>query len=207
MIYKVADSYLTNTNPFLNTDETTYCELRKSPSYNVGIIGTFNDSELTYSFDVLEDGYYKLFTFTKKVKSIDYNGSETVTTYEKGNIQEETTFPLSYIDVKQTGSPKIYKALLTQSSEEEPPVATVLENTLGIVEYSRGGAGDYLIASSTLFTSGKTIVSPLYSYNENDHKFYLVLVDESNITLNTYSGGDRVDNLLTNYPISIEVYP
>jgi len=50
---------------------------------------------------------------------------------------------------------KVYSALLTQSGTDAP-VATVLENTLGDVVWSRGAEGYYICTSNGLFTIDKT---------------------------------------------------
>lgn len=212
MIYKIADSYLTNTDVFLNSDDTTYCELRKSPNNSVGIVGTFNATDFTYDFDVTEDGYYKLFTFTNKIKSTDLINGEVVTTYEKGNIQEEPLFQESYIDIKQTGSPKIYKALISQTSEDAPTAVT-LENTLGTFTFIRDSTGCYFIQSTEgLFTDGKTFILPNTGMIQKAEEFYNIFIeytDVNNIKILVLShrDGTPTDSILLDYPILIEVYP
>ena len=52
---------------------------------------------------------------------------------------------------------KVYTALLTQSGTNAP-VATVLENTLGTVTFTRSSTGVYFVNSSGLFTEDKTFV-------------------------------------------------
>ena len=52
---------------------------------------------------------------------------------------------------------KVYTALLSQSGTDAP-VATVLENTLGDIEYNRNNIGNYSIVSNGLFIVGKTTI-------------------------------------------------
>lgn len=52
---------------------------------------------------------------------------------------------------------KVYTAILNQTGTSAP-VATVLENTLGTITFSRDSDGFYKINSSGLFTSNKTVV-------------------------------------------------
>jgi hypothetical protein len=52
---------------------------------------------------------------------------------------------------------KVYRAILTQAGTAAP-VATILENTLGTVGFSRDDVGSYLITSAALFTASKTQV-------------------------------------------------
>jgi len=60
-------------------------------------------------------------------------------------------------------SPKVYRALLTQSGTDAP-VATVLENTLGFVPtYEYSLVGQYNVVSPVGFPAGKTFI--LFNYN------------------------------------------
>ena len=68
------------------------------------------------------------------------------------------TFNLPYSAFSPTY--KVYTALLTQSGTDAP-VATVLENTLGDIVWTRDTTGQYLGTLTGAFISGKT-VSPQF---------------------------------------------
>ena len=53
---------------------------------------------------------------------------------------------------------KVYTALLTQEGTDAP-VATVLENTLGDIIWTRDGEGEYYAESDGLFTENKVYTS------------------------------------------------
>lgn len=58
---------------------------------------------------------------------------------------------------------KVYSALLTQSSTDDP-TGIVLENTLGDILLNYNAEGFYQITSSALFTTDKTVI--INSYNQ-----------------------------------------
>ena len=99
--------------------------------------------------------------------------------------------------VPQEPKYKVYTALLTQSGTSAP-VATVLENTLGIISFDVDSEGIYLIKSISLFTENKTAVffTNSLSYDSNINR-----VDESTINLDVSSS----DNM-SNSTIEIRVY-
>jgi len=75
------------------------------------------------------------------------------------NVNSITPYEPSY---------KIYSALLTQTGISDP-VATVLENTIGNVVWTRIGVGQYLGTLVGAFTNGKTISPqfPALSFENN----------------------------------------
>ena len=107
----------------------------------------------------------------------------------------------------------VYTALLTQSGTDAP-VATVLENTIGTVSWSRTSSGSYILTSDGLFTSNKigVIINRLsgftnyYSFdiNYNDSTF----PDELYFTNfeSILEGPSYVDNVDLHF-IEIRVYP
>ena len=68
--------------------------------------------------------------------------------------------------LKEAATPKykVYTALLTQSGTDAP-VATVLENTLGVITLQRNELGDYSILSDNLFLDGKTFMPQSFSFD------------------------------------------
>jgi hypothetical protein len=98
---------------------------------------------------------------------------------------------------------KVYTALLTQTGTN-PPVATVLENTLGDVVWSYVSPGKYRANLSGAFTEGKTFLSENY-----ENTFYILKIININfIAYSTYvTATDTLENgLLLDTPIEIRVY-
>jgi len=112
--------------------------------------------------------------------------------------------------------PKVYRASLTQSGAN-PPVATVLENTIGPIVWSRSTDGIYFATLAGAFPSGKTLV--FGSVQGNDVAFWGSIFTDSTATcanwvsanvVQVLSGHIAVENLdgfLSNFPIEILVYP
>ncbi len=75
--------------------------------------------------------------------------------------------PLKKIFNWQTASEKIpyrvYTALLTQTGTDAP-VATVLENTIGNIVWTRISAGNYQATLNGAFTLGKTYLNCWFNY-------------------------------------------
>jgi hypothetical protein len=78
---------------------------------------------------------------------------DLVTKDQNGNIQ--------YVTLSGTKPPKVYRALLTQSGTDAP-VATVLDNTLGEVDWTREGDGTYRITGVGMFPTNKCFISCVY---------------------------------------------
>lgn len=98
---------------------------------------------------------------------------------------------------------KVYTALLTQTGTN-PPVATVLENTLGDVVWSYTNPGKYRANLSGAFTEGKTFLSENYN-----NAFYILKIINSNyITYATYVTATNTlgNEFLSDTPIEIRVY-
>ncbi len=320
MIYKIADSYLTNTNPFRNADGTRNIELRKSPNYSTGIKGTFNgtsviNSDLVilafgennswqntyaiknvlvengkliimkknltsdmlmvdfegneipngyytsenvtytetviypdgaiesvgtnllvtddcyivdfldstagtitlfdgeYQFDIKEDGYYSLFGFDNKVKNVELISGRTVITFEAGNIQQETSFTESYIDIKQTGSPKIFKTLVSWNAGTATFTSNIFQNDLDdniVVRYADSTITIKEANDSPIFTENKTFVYPTINYYFGDDHILLIntVTSVDTISFAEVSTSYEASNYnFTNLPITIEVYP
>jgi hypothetical protein len=99
-----------------------------------------------------------------------------------------------------SGGYKKYVAQLTQSGGD-PPVATVLENTLGFVpDWQRGGAGTYGFDWNEDFVYTKAVIyiSPLY-LNKDIYFDYLADYD---VTL--YAGGS--DGYISKTTFEIRYY-
>ena len=102
---------------------------------------------------------------------------------------------------------KVYTALLTQSGTDAP-VATVLENTLGDINWTRGAQGYYIATSGGLFTLDKTIFLIEPSSNSAENGFFETNDKTVNTVEITYSRniGGTSDNILVKTGIEIRVY-
>jgi hypothetical protein len=111
---------------------------------------------------------------------------------EKGDASSEAS--LGY---------KLYVALLTQSGTAAP-VPTVLTNTLGVSPvWSRTGAGIYYFTLVGTFPAAKTAV-----FGNKQ----IVLMERSSsdaIVVNSFDSDfvTPLDDILTNVPIEIRIYP
>ncbi len=96
---------------------------------------------------------------------------------------------------------KVYTALLNQTGTQ-PPVPTILENTLGDIVWSRSSTGLYEATLMNAFTVNKTI-----SFTGTDligGSLIITYNSVSVITFNAWIGGD--DSLINTY-VEIRVYP
>jgi hypothetical protein len=115
-----------------------------------------------------------------------------VTTADGTRINAKVTIPsgpgASYL---------VYTALLTQIGTGAP-VATVIENTIGVITFSYDDVGQYHALSAGLFTEGKTVVflTDVQSYGARP-------VSASSILLLAGTGDDQ----FLNASIEIRVYP
>lgn len=99
---------------------------------------------------------------------------------------------------------KVYTALLTQSGTN-PPVATVLENTIGNIWWSYNGVNQFEVKSNDLFTEDKTILF-IQGSNDGDTSSSSILnnlyhIDSDTINCVVSSGGN-----LNRTSIEIRVY-
>jgi hypothetical protein len=101
---------------------------------------------------------------------------------------------------------KVYRAILNQSGTDAP-VATVLENTIGDIVWSRNSPGTYSGILVGAFQANKTFYptfgtsnsfNRVYTNRLNDDVMSVVSISED---LTAY-----LDNELFNYPIEILVY-
>jgi hypothetical protein len=106
--------------------------------------------------------------------------------------------------------PLVYRALLTQTSTN-PPVGTVLENTLGEVPtYAYVAAGQYTIDTvADLFVSGKTMVF-LTAGGFDETRQYIFnyrIKNTKQITFTIYDNGTSTDDVLIDASVQILIYP
>ncbi len=102
---------------------------------------------------------------------------------------------------------KVYTALLTQE-EEDAPVATILENTLGAdIVWTRLSTGFYRATpSESVFLENKTF----HFVNSNNQgvafEVASLLNDTDDWRIQTVDSGVVVDSSLQNLPVEIRVY-
>lgn len=101
---------------------------------------------------------------------------------------------------------KIYTALLNQEGETDP-VATVLENTIGNIVWTRIEVGVYRGTLTGAFSSGKTIaILPLVPADDNNKISIVTVYNENIISIMTKETPSASDNCLYNTFIEIRVY-
>jgi len=138
--------------------------------------------------------------------------------YLPGNSPSATTGNLSSMQWTGTGSdaiptfvtqPKKYVALLTQTGTNAP-VATVLENTLGLVpSYSYLDVGTYLITATGKFTVNKTTTSIGSDIAISDTRYRVMTAysDTDTMVLTSFNEATGTNGVLLNTLIEIRVYP
>ena len=92
---------------------------------------------------------------------------------------------------------KVYTALLTQTSTN-PPIATVLENTIGNITWSYEGVGTYNATLIGAFTLNKTYC-PIAIVNSAPD----LIIPNLNLDFIEFITGDGI---LNNTPIEIRIY-
>jgi len=101
----------------------------------------------------------------------------------------------------------VYRALLSQVGTDDP-TAKLLESTLGAIVWTRSSAGVYVGTLLGAFTADKTFlligrngVADVCSYD-------FLRVDNDSVAINSFDGAPVLaDDLLSNTPIEIVVYP
>jgi len=113
---------------------------------------------------------------------------------------------------------KVYTALITQTGENAP-VATVLENTIGNLIWTRSSAGSYDLTLVGAFPSDDKLFSIITSGMVLHMNLYVVLTRNGpdSITIQSKAiiidfAGEEVsdiplDDYLLNFPFEIRIYP
>jgi hypothetical protein len=129
----------------------------------------------------------------------DVNSSDVTKNFSIGSIVNL---------VENGGRPyKSYTALLTQE-EEDAPVATILENTLGVdIVWTRLSTGFYRATpSESIFLENKTF----HFVNSNNQGLAFevasLLNDTDDWRIQVIDDGEVVDSSLQNLPVEIRVY-
>lgn len=109
----------------------------------------------------------------------------------------EPTFP-------QEKAIKIYTALLTQSGESAPE-ATILQNSIGTIVWTRQSAGLYRGTLSDTFTQNKTWACISQSKDSSATTVAVLIGDDDYISV-FIDDGIGGDDYLDNTPIEIRIY-
>lgn len=173
----------------------------------------------------------KNFTSDVKTNSVGAYSSDVLTLYSGGTslLIDDTNSTITATGnivgtafIKTTSQPnqflkadgsvsvgyRVYTALLTQTGTNAP-TATVLENTLGTVTWSRAGTGAYLATLSGAFTTSKTFIvatlnTPSATFNGAVLRGNWSSVNECLFQTETDSG--QFDGAMQNASIEIRVY-
>lgn len=107
-----------------------------------------------------------------------------------------------------SGSSKVYKALITQSGTDAP-VATVLVNTLsGTPVWSYSSTGRYVLTLTAEFTTDKTSVFINATNSANGgYLFGIFRANTDEVNVSSSSAGVLSDDVLNDTSITIEVFP
>lgn len=103
---------------------------------------------------------------------------------------------------------KIYSALITQGLTD-PPVATVLENTLGgEIIWTYDSIGVYIGTLAGAFTEGKTMVQ-INNGDRTGNNAYWDWIDADNISINTWNVATTAgaDGAIRDGFLEIRIYP
>jgi hypothetical protein len=101
---------------------------------------------------------------------------------------------------------KVYTALMLQSGSGAP-TATIFDNTIGAIVWTRVSAGIYMGTLSNAFTSNKTFALCDNKIGINNGTVKIVLNSTSVMLLNTYdNAGTPTDGILTFGFIELRVY-
>lgn len=105
----------------------------------------------------------------------------------------------------QATNVKTYVALLTQTGTNAP-TATILQNNIGNIIWTRDTNGLYTATATGLLPTNKTIAK-VSNNGQVDTQFYAGSnEDDNSIYLNTSDGTAPADDLMTNTPIEIITY-
>lgn len=134
-------------------------------------------------------------------------GAELVELDQAGATKSTTTAAIRNAGVK------VYRALLSQSGSGVP-TATILENTIGSIVWTRPGSGQYLATLVGAFPASKVFVtcgSPCFEssgFTTGTQWTPITWQDANSLFLATYEiDGSGGDDILFGMPIEILVYP
>jgi len=137
------------------------------------------------------------------------SGTEKVLIMDGDTARQTTTQDIADLGGGGGGSSYlVYTALLNQTGTDDP-VATVLQNTIGSIVWTRSGQGVYEATLSGAFPLAKTYLAAYANVNALSIVFNNTEDDEpaNVLQLITRSSGFPADEFLYYTPIEIRVYP
>lgn len=147
--------------------------------------------------------------------SLQRNGELTLPKYGDSTVTgTPTTFPAFTVDGKIIESPnpwlkyKVYTALISQSGTSDP-TATILDNTIGSIVWTRVSDGFYRGTLSGAFTTDKTwpmINTNIFAKTEGQAKFVLAGTQNYVEIYTSDTTGALADDRLNGTSIEIRVY-
>lgn len=143
-------------------------------------------------------------------KFLGVDPSFTDLTEKKGTKVDRKTEYFSLEDLQDSissgGDYKVYRAILNQTGTSAP-VATVLENTIGSIVWTRSSQGTYLATLNGAFLANKTYY-PTFGMSDSFNRVYINRISDNAIRVRAISEDltANLDNELFNFPIEIIVY-
>jgi hypothetical protein len=103
-------------------------------------------------------------------------------------------------------APKVYEALISQSSTSAPTVTILGENTIGAIVWTRTATGTYLGTLTNAFTTNKTTIQ--MTMGGTNGVCAISATATNTVSLRTWTpAGALADSLLNNASILIKVFP
>lgn len=110
--------------------------------------------------------------------------------------------PQEIIDIERSTS--IYRAYLNQTISD-PPVATLIPGNTITGTWSRLGAGEYKFTSTGTFDNVKAALLTSVP-NTQDDTFEFAVLNDNEITFNTYAAGSLQDSVMTDLYVELIVH-
>lgn len=128
------------------------------------------------------------------------------------NVGTSIKSTIDYVDQEKRPY-KVYTAFLNQTGTNIP-VATVFENTIGTITWSRNFAGDYMatLTGPNIFTINKTLCLPdrtMIGHGQPSSQFWTTHTDrfsDTQIRLFTLKDYVSTDGLISNLFVEFRVY-
>ena len=143
-------------------------------------------------------------------KFLGVDPSFTDLTERKGTKVDRKTEYFSLEDLQDSissgGDYKVYRAILNQTGTSAP-VATVLENTVGNIVWTRNSPGNYSATLVGTFLANKTYY-PTFGTSNSFNRVYTNRLNDDVMTIISISEdfSTYLDNELFNFPIEILIY-
>jgi hypothetical protein len=198
-----------------------------SPTWTYGAIKQDSDGNLIFGlFDPGSSSFTNSLTFITGTANVHFDGQLTTEdTIHCPDISISGSRPMFAVDnldgvdpaasrttlqISDAGHVKVYRALLTQTGTSAP-TATVLENTIGSIVWTRTTVGTYKGTLTGAFTIGKTWIPGMGIVADNFPACAVGIANTSAnfVTVQSFNAsvGAGSDDELSSTPIEIRVYP